>query len=217
MSTGPALQLPAAQPFAAVAEALRHSEDAAWRELLTRYSVRLVALARSRLFDGRLRQKLDAEDLVQSVLATFLRHHRRHEFRLESWEAVWALLFRLTCFRACKWHDHYAAQKRDVGLEKPLPGERRPDGDGPAAPGLPGAGPTPAEVAALLDTVEENLRGLSERDRRMIRLGLLGYEDEEIGTEAGSTEYRVELARKDFLALLNRLLRGDADGPAAGR
>jgi hypothetical protein len=48
MSATPVKSDPA--PFQGVLEALRRNDDAAWRELLGRYSTRLILLARSRMF-----------------------------------------------------------------------------------------------------------------------------------------------------------------------
>jgi RNA polymerase sigma-70 factor (ECF subfamily) len=199
-------------PFHIVAEALRHGDETAWQELLSRYSKRLVALARSRLFDGRLRQKVDAEDLVQSVFRTFLRHHQRNAFELKSWEAVWGLLLLLTVRRARRWHQHFTALKRDVGREESAP-QTQPmeaEDESGSATRLIDPEPTPQEMASLLETIEEKLGSLTDGDRSVIRLGLLGYEDAEIALKAGKTEYRVGLARKEFLQELQNLLRQGA-------
>jgi RNA polymerase sigma-70 factor (ECF subfamily) len=193
---------PTEPSFTLVAQALKHGDDDAWRELLTRYSRRLIALARSRLFDGRLRSKLDAEDLVQSVYRTFLRRHCLDRFSLGSWEEIWALLMVLTVRRACGWHDFFTAQKRDVRREESLSAASAAQHEDQMAPALVDPEPTPAEAVALLETLDERLAELSERERKIIRLGLLGHDAAEISVEAQSTEYRIGLAQKEFLETL---------------
>jgi RNA polymerase sigma-70 factor (ECF subfamily) len=208
--------------FRVIVEALRHGEDAAWREVLRRYSSRLVGLARSRLFDARLRQKLDPEDVVQSVWRTFHRRHRLHAFDLGSWDDLWGLLITLTVHRVCKWNEHFQALKRSLDRETPLElphGDAEKDRPSPASE-LVARTPTPEEVAQLGELVSEKLAAMGEAQRRVIELGLLGYTDAEISNQAGRTEARVRQVRSDFvqelLGLLERETRPAAPGPQQG-
>jgi RNA polymerase sigma-70 factor (ECF subfamily) len=188
-------------PFQAVLEALRHGDDAAWREMLSRYSARLIALARSRLFREALRQKVDPEDVVQSVLRTFFRRNREGKFKLASWDALWGLLMAMTVYRAAKWHQVFDTEKRKISREVPLAAVTADgDDDRPSAQHPPvDPAPRPDEVAELLETVRERLQALPESKRRVIELGLLGFDDEVIGAEAGRTRARVGQIRDDLV------------------
>jgi RNA polymerase sigma-70 factor (ECF subfamily) len=201
------------RPFEVVAEALRRDDSVAWGALVDRFSQRLIALARSRLFDGRLRQKLDPEDVVQSIYRTFLRRHRRGEFdrTLLSWDSLWGLLMFMTVRRCHKWVQHYSAQKRDPKREADLPkgggqgGDRVGDAREPAD-----RQPTPEETAMLLEQLRETLHDLSDSERRIVELGLLGCADEEISAEVGRTEHRVLTVREGYARRLQALLDQEA-------
>jgi RNA polymerase sigma-70 factor, ECF subfamily len=190
-------------PFREWIDALQGSDGAggrnrAWDGLLGRFLQRLVGLARAQL-DPRLRQKLDPEDVVQSVLRTFDRRLRLREFpALSSWADLWGLLAYLTVCRCRKWHQHFTAQKRDLRREAQWPsGSEDRDGQ-PAAVEPADREPTPAEVAELLETVRETFRGLDERQREIIQLGLLGVADPEISARVRRTEHRVGRVRVDY-------------------
>jgi RNA polymerase sigma-70 factor (ECF subfamily) len=187
--------------FQVILAALRHGDYDAWREVLERYSERLVSLARSRLFDARLRQKVDPEDVAQSVWRTFFRRARAGEFTLASWDALWGLLVKFTVFRVCKWDQHYNAAKRSLDLEVPLvPAEGRGPADRPsAAAAVADPLPTPLEVLQLVETVQEKLAALPEAKRRIIEGGLLGQDDAAIASQVGRTEARVRQVRDDFV------------------
>jgi DNA-directed RNA polymerase specialized sigma24 family protein len=196
-------------PFQGVLEALRHDDDAAWREVLARYSKRLILLARSRMFKDALRQKLDPEDVVQSVLRTFVRRNRDEKFQwVESWDGLWGLLMGLTVYRAARWFRHYNTQSRDLDKESPLPATE-PGGESDqqsAIAMLESSDPRPDEVAEMLETVREILQRMPESQRRVIELGLLGYDDDAIGEEAGRTRARVGQIRADLAGELEKAL-----------
>jgi DNA-binding CsgD family transcriptional regulator len=59
--------------------------------------------------------------------------------------------------------------------------------------------------------VEQTLRGLTARERDMVRRGLLGDPDPEIAAEVGRTEYTVAQLRSGYAALL----QDEHDGEAA--
>jgi DNA-directed RNA polymerase specialized sigma24 family protein len=194
-------------PFQILVEGLRCGDNDAWRELVRRYSQGLILLARRRL-DSRLRQKLDSEDVVQSVYRTFLRRHQQKPFQLANWESLWGLLLLLTIRRCNKWYQHFHTQKRELTKEAQLPfnatgagSELRP---GPREPVDPA--PTPAEAALLVEMIQETLRDLDENKRHIILEGLLGLDDTEISREVGRTEYRVRQVRADFVQHVDELL-----------
>ncbi len=74
---------------------LRAGDCRAADAIFHRFAQRLVGMARNRL-DGRVRQKVDAEDVVQSVFRSFFDRSARGEFDFANWEGVWGLLVLLT-------------------------------------------------------------------------------------------------------------------------
>jgi hypothetical protein len=75
--------------------------------------------------------------------------------------------------------------------------------------------PTPEEAALLCEMVEGHLRGLDEKERQIVRMGLLGFDDLEISARVGRTEYRVRRARRGFARQVQGLLDREPDPPAA--
>jgi hypothetical protein len=61
--------------------------------------------------------------------------------------------------------------------------------------------------------VNEQVRGLDDRQRRIIVLGLLGFDDTQIGEEVGRTEYRVRQVRDGFVGRVQQALAAEP-GPS---
>src|SRR5262249_411653 len=76
-------------------------------------------------------------------------------------------------------------------------------------------GPTPEEAALLVETLQETMRGMEERERQIIQLGLLGDTDKEIGKETGRTQYTVRQVRKSYAATLQELNDRDEEKQAS--
>src|SRR5438093_631392 len=92
-------------------EQLRAGDSRAADAIFQRFARRLVGMARSRL-DGRLRQKVDAEDVVQSVFRSFFDRSARGEFDFANWEGVWGLLVLLTVRKCGHRAVHFHAERR---------------------------------------------------------------------------------------------------------
>lgn len=65
--------------------------------------------------------------------------------------------------------------------------------------------PTPEEAVLLAETVEELMRGLDERDRRILELRLQGCTAPEISRQVGLTQYAVEGVLKWIRKRLRRM------------
>src|SRR5579884_2588385 len=85
-------------------------------EAFRRYATRLVAVARGYIRD-RLRQKVDAEDVVQSVFRSFYHHHASGQFEVTSWESLWGLLVCITMRKCGRKVAYYQAACRDARRE----------------------------------------------------------------------------------------------------
>src|SRR5437773_1756774 len=77
--------------FADVIARLQAGDDKAAREIVGRFTARLIALARTHL-DQRLKQKVDPEDVLQSVYKSFFVRFAQGQFELKNWESLWGLL-----------------------------------------------------------------------------------------------------------------------------
>jgi RNA polymerase sigma-70 factor (ECF subfamily) len=167
------------ESFLEVMARLRAGDERAAAQVFNRFAERLIALARSRL-DARLRQKVDPEDLLQSVCKSFFVRHARGEFEVGGWDGLWALLTVLTVRKCAQQAKHYHAARRDVRREAEAAAEAPADGWDPV-----GREPTPEEAAELADAVERLMRGLDERYREILALSLQGKTAEEISAAVG--------------------------------
>jgi RNA polymerase sigma-70 factor (ECF subfamily) len=182
--------------FTALLDRLSAGDPEAATQIFQRYAGRLIALARSRL-DARIRQKVDPEDILQSVLKSFFVRHASGEFDLANWDSLWALLTVLT-LRKCGYRTrHFRAARRDVQRERVPPA---PDEDAHASWLAIARDPTPEEAAQLAEAVEQLFRGLDERDRQVVELSLQGYKAAEISA-------RLALAERSVYRLLERIKR----------
>jgi RNA polymerase sigma-70 factor (ECF subfamily) len=173
--------------FAELLTRLRKGDDEAAALVFQRFGRRLIALAHSRL-DEQLRRKIDAEDVMQSALRSFFRRQAQEGFDLEDWDSMWSLLTVIT-LRKCGYHTRYLrAGRRDVRREAVAAGS--PD-ESHASWEAIAREPTPSEVVALAETVEELMRGLKANERDMVTLSLQGHTVIEISNQVKRSERTV--------------------------
>jgi RNA polymerase sigma-70 factor (ECF subfamily) len=177
---------------------VRAGDRDATTQVFQRFASRLLALARSRL-DGLTRQKVDPDDVLQSVFKSFFTRMADDQWDLQNWDSLWGMLALITVRKCGHRIDYYRAACRDVQREvSAVPGADS------SVPGLDPAAddPTPSAVIILAETVEKLLTGMDLRDRRIVELSLQGYSAVETGERVGCTErtvYRVlERVRKQL-------------------
>jgi DNA-directed RNA polymerase specialized sigma24 family protein len=157
--------------FSYLLERLRRRDNAAAAQVFDRFAERLVALARSRL-DARLRQRLDPEDVLQSVLRTFFVRLADGQFSLRDWDSLWGLLVCITVRKCAKAHERNTAAGRDVYRETALAAAGGTE-SGPSWDFLD-RGPGPSEGALLDEAIEEALREFNEGEIQIVLLSLQG-------------------------------------------
>src|SRR5262245_56639439 len=167
---------------------LRAGQNDAAAQVFDRFAGHLVALARKHL-DAQVLQKVDPEDVLQSVFRSFFGRYPSGQLRgFASWDNLWAMLVVITLRKCGRQMDYFHAACRDVRREVAGP----PDPDGSA---LAGAGePTPSEAAMLTETVERLMGCLDGQHRDILALRLQGHPPPEISSLLGCTErtvYRV--------------------------
>jgi RNA polymerase sigma-70 factor (ECF subfamily) len=177
---------------------IRSGDEDASTQVFQRFAHRLLGLARSRL-DGLTRQKVDPDDVLQSVFQSFFRRVSDDQWDLDNWDNLWGLLARITVRKCVHRVEYFRAQRRDV---------RRDVSAGPgldsSAEGLEPASeePTPSAYAMLAEAVQNLLEKLEPRDRRIVEMSLRGHSAEEVSAAVGCTErtvYRVlERVRKQL-------------------
>src|SRR5687767_5800559 len=168
-------------------------QDAAG-EIFQRYTERLLALTRNRL-SARLTRQLDPEDVVQSAYRSFFIGARDGRYVLQRSGDLWRLLVAITVHKLQHQVERRSARKR-AGAREVLLDEDR-DAAGVKAETL-AREPTPAEAAALADTLESLLAPLEPLQRQMIALRLEGYSQEEIAKKVARSERTVRRALEQF-------------------
>ena len=179
---------------------LRTGDNDAATRVFNRFANRLIELARRRLAP-EVRQKLDPEDVLQSVFRSFFAHQAAGEIKdLEGWDSLWSWLVVITLRKCGKRMDYFFSERRDVHREIPveLPDEDEADSDS----GHSSDEPTPSEAAMLTETVEQLMSRFEGRHRQILTLILQGHLVREISLKVGCTErmvYRVLDRVKEML------------------
>jgi RNA polymerase sigma-70 factor (ECF subfamily) len=156
--------------------------DRAADEIVRRFAHRLVALASTRLA-GKLRQKVDPEDLVQSAFKSFFAGGPG--FALTDWDGLWALLATITIRKIGFQARHFSTTKRNLRKERsPM------DGADANWEGL-AREPSPDEAAMFSDMVAAFLGRLDATHRQVVELTLQGRSPAEVATALQVTERTV--------------------------
>jgi RNA polymerase sigma-70 factor, ECF subfamily len=148
--------------------------------IVDQYHQRLEALVRSRL-DLRLRNRVDAEDVLQSAYRSFFRRAEAGEFQFEDWNGLWALLAQIAVRKSYRQSVHHRAQRRDVRRDVSTEGSSQLSSSGTVTWEMEGRQATPEEQASLNETLDMLMIALKdERQRRAVVLRLQGYSIVEI-------------------------------------
>jgi RNA polymerase sigma factor (sigma-70 family) len=155
----------------------RKGDQQAAQELFERYVGQLIALARTRL-SPKLAQRIDPEDVVQSAYRSFFAGARAGRFELRRGGDLWRLLVATTLHKLHDQIKHHRAQKRSIDAEKRFSSEDSLFG---IQPDVLADKPSPLEALALVDELQEVMRGLEPLHRQVLQLRLEGYNLDEIG------------------------------------
>ncbi len=189
--------------FDELRDGLRAGDSDAARELFTRFATRLVGLARSRL-DTRLRQKVDPEDVVQSVYKSFFRRAADGQFDFQTWNSLWTILAVITLRKCGHRIEYFRAACRDVRREQVSAAN---SDDSLASFEAIAREPEPTEAAELTETLERVMQQLDDRERQILMLRLQGYSTTEIAPLVHRTDRTVRLV----LERIRKLLESERD------
>src|SRR5262245_45493199 len=185
--------------FADFLNQMKTGDDDAARRLLERFAGQLVALARRRV-DGRLKHKVDPEDVVQSAYKSFFFRYSEGKIDIGNWNGLWGLLTIITVRKCLERVAYHRAEKRDAAREVSA-SQRQP------APSLEmlSREPTPAEAIELTETVDRLLEGLAEHERVVVEMSLQGYSTREISKRLNRAERTIRLLRERVRNRLERM------------
>jgi RNA polymerase sigma-70 factor (ECF subfamily) len=173
--------------------------DEASRALFEQFSQRLIGLARTHL-DGRLKNKVDPEDVVQSAYKSFFLRYGDQTLAAQGSDALWSLLTLITIRKCADRARYYRADRRDLNQEA-APTGSQPDFWREAV----SREPTPEHAMVLAETVERVLREVGTDERRVVELSLQGYSTQEISEQLGRAERSVRRLRERVRKYLEKL------------
>lgn len=162
-------------------------------ELIDRYSRRLFALARQQL-PLCVRQRVDPEDVVQSVYRSFFRRLEAGSFSFKEAQDIWRLLAAMTFYKARNAVKFHLRECRDARRERPL----RTDGDAKQGYDVPDLEPRAADLEWLFESLEKLLTGLPDTHREIVIGRLQGDTIEQIAQ-------RVHRTRQTVIRVLQRV------------
>jgi RNA polymerase sigma-70 factor (ECF subfamily) len=165
----------------------RSGDQQAAAVLFGRYADRLIALVRSRL-SAKFSQRLDAEDVVQSVYRTFFADARDNRFELQRGGDLWRLLVTIALHKLQHQVKKNLRDKRTVNRQQSLGSDDSLFG---LESKVPADAPSPLEAAALADELEQLMRDLEPLHRRILELRLQGYNLDEIAADTDRSERTV--------------------------
>lgn len=163
-------------------------------ELFRLYANRLIALARSRL-STTLKQRVDAEDVVQSACRSFFVGAREGKYELQRGGDLWRLLVAITLHKLRDQVKHHSTEKRSTASERSFGSEDSLLG---IQAQVLTRQPSPVEAVGLIDELEEVMRRLEPVERRMLELRLHGHSLEEIAEAT-------QLSRRTVRRVLERV------------
>ena len=165
----------------------REGDSQAADQLFYRYLDRLVGLARQRL-SKKLTQRVDPEDVVQSVYRSFFARAREGQYAIERRGDLWRLLSAITVNKVLRQVQHHGQQKRNPNREQPVSADN--EGGRPYAE-LFAADPSESDAAAVTDELNHLMRNLNPLQRQMLELRLQGASVADVATTVSRSEHTV--------------------------
>jgi RNA polymerase sigma factor (sigma-70 family) len=165
----------------------RAGDEEAARQIVTRFTYRLIGLARTTL-GPRLLARVDPEDVTQSVWGSFFHRQQTAPVDFGGWNNLWHWLVRMTVYKCHGKSDHHLADRRDIRQTRPLPAD---ESDGAWIRALDRE-PTPEEGAELAETLESLYQQFDEVDHVILDLHLTGHSVQDIAPPTGLSERTVQ-------------------------
>lgn len=179
----------------------RRGDDDAATELYLRYAGRLRALATSQSAND-LKQRVDAEDLVQSVFRTFFRRAANGQYDIPEGDELWKLLLVIGLNKIRSVAIFHRADRRDMS---------RTQSGLVADQAISRAGAEDEVALSVLRlTIDELLSPLPALYREIVDLRIAGHEIHEISAQVGRSKRSVERILQEFRQKLGELVHVSA-------
>jgi RNA polymerase sigma factor (sigma-70 family) len=174
--------------FPELIQRVRAGDEQAAAELVRRYEPAIRVAIRVRLTDPGLRRFLDSMDICQSVLANFFVRAANGQFELDKPEQLLNLLVTMARNKVTNHALKQQAARRD---------QRRVQKGGLDEDALVAEGPTPSQLVANQELLQEFRKRLSEDERRLADQRAQGRSWADIAAESGGNAdaLRMQLTR----------------------
>lgn len=174
---------------------VRAGQSDAATDLYERYADRLWGLA-SRQIGKRLAQRVEPDDVVQSVFRTFFRRVVDGQYEIPKGEEIWGLFLVIALNKVRAMAVHQTAAKRDVDRTESLEGGHhhlpaRDNGD------------------LLRMVISDLVSQLSPSQQQIVTLRVEGHTAHEIATAVGCSKRTVERVLQQFRAKLSTEIERD--------
>ena len=185
-----------ASSFQELIRRVRAGDDEAAAELVRQYEPEIRREVRVRLTDPGLRRVIDSMDICQSVLGNFFARAALGQFELDEPRQLLKLLVTMARNRLTDWARQQHAERRDQRREQSLDGALE-NGLEPLA-----SDPSPSQVVAGKELLEQVRGRLSGDERRIAELRAAGSDWSEIAKEMGESP---DALRKRLSRALDRV------------
>jgi len=179
----------------------RRQREAKAHQIVERYASQLLILVSTKL-NRRLRPRLSARDVVQSAFRSFFA--RGLDQRAP--EEIEDLLVVIAVRKAIDAAHYHWRGKRSVLREQPLGSGEGIDDYPPEFLESLKSGPSPDEIAAGREAVENLLERLSEQERVIVTLESEGFSQKEIATRLETTPRTVRRKKAEMRKRMSREL-----------
>lgn len=205
------------EPFDELSSLFRGGNDAALELMFLQFTERLMQLARSRIA-SYYRNKVDPEDVVQSVFKSFLKRYRNDKIEINSDDSLWGLLTIITIRKCADRIEYLRAAGRNVRREVSISPKQSQDTG--SIRYLLDREPSPEEAVELAEFVEMLFRGIDQVDRPIIEFQLQGFSTKETATMLNRSERTVRRVRARARSRLFKMIgltdsNDDSDPPTA--
>jgi RNA polymerase sigma-70 factor (ECF subfamily) len=176
------------QTFTDFVRRIRAGDERAAAELVRQYEPLIRREIRLRMEDRRLSRLFDSMDVCQSVLASFFVRAAAGQYDLERPEQVLKLLVRMARNKLVSHTRRESRQRRD---------HRRAAGDPQELERIADQTPTPSQLVAGRELLDQFRQRLSDEERQLADLRRDGMPWDKIAAQLGGTPQarRMQLAR----------------------
>lgn len=176
---------------------LRRGEGDAATALYLRYAQRLLALTRARS-SPELARQVEADDIVQSVFASFFRKAAGGLYDVPEGEELWNLFLVITLNKIRAKGNFLRAAKRDVRRTVTADDEERE---------VPAAVADETALTELQMVVRDLMAELPDKSAEIVELRIAGHEVAEIAATTKRSRRTVERVLQEFRQRLATLLK----------